>query len=63
MAEHGTRISTQKELHEYLFSNLRINSADLANLNPERIVEFAERYRSRRVKLLSDVIIRLKKGA
>lgn len=62
VADRGAGISTQKELHEYLLSSLRIDSAGLRELNPARVAEIARVYRSRRVKLLADLISRLNRG-
>lgn len=63
VADRGAGISTQKELHEYLLEDLRIDPANLRGLNPTRLTEIARHYRSRRVKLLADLITRLSKGA
>jgi predicted transcriptional regulator of viral defense system len=63
VAERGTGISTQKGLHDFLLSNLRIDPVALRELDPARLAEIALFYRSRRVKLLADLVNRLKKGA
>ena len=63
VADRGAGISTQKELHEYLLADLRIDPANLRGLDPTRLMEIAHHYRSRRVKLLADLITRLSKGA
>ena len=63
IADRGAGISTQKELHEYLLEDLRIDPANLRGLDPTRLMEIARCYRSRRVKLLADLITRLSKGA
>jgi len=60
VAERGAGLSSQKELHEYLRSGLRIDVTALAGLDPLRLVEIARRYRSRRVRLLADLVVRLK---
>ncbi|QVW36555.1 hypothetical protein KIP69_06845 [Geobacter sulfurreducens] len=62
VADRGAGISTQKELHEYLLSSLRIDPAGLRELDPVRVAEVARAYRSRRVKLLADLISRLHRG-
>lgn len=62
VADRGTGISTQKELHEYLLSSLRIDPAGLRELDPVRVAEIARAYCSRRVKLLADLISRLRRG-
>lgn len=61
VADRGAGISTQKELHDYLLSSLRIDPAGLNQLNPGKIAEIAGLYRSRRVKLLADLVTRLGK--
>lgn len=63
VADRGAGISTQKELHEYLLADLRIDPANLRGLDPTRLTEIARHYSSRRVKLLADLITRLSKGA
>jgi predicted transcriptional regulator of viral defense system len=62
VADRGAGISTQKELHDYLLSSLRIDPAGLRELDPVRVAEIARAYRSRRVKLLADLISRLRRG-
>lgn len=63
VADRGAGITTQKELHEYLLADLRIDPANLRELDPIRLTEISQHYRSRRVKLLADLITRLSKGA
>lgn len=62
VADRGAGISTQKDLHDYLLASLRIDSAGLRNLDPARLLEIAQLYRSRRVKLLADLVTRLRKS-
>jgi hypothetical protein len=62
VADRGAGISTQKELHDYLLANLRIDPAVLQGLDPERLAEISRHYRSRRVKLLADLVSRLRKS-
>lgn len=62
VADRGAGISTQKELHDYLLSSLRIDPGGLRELDPVRVAEIARAYRSRRVKLLADLISRLHRG-
>jgi hypothetical protein len=61
VADRGAGISTQKELHDYLLSSLRIDPTNLRDLVPARLAEIAGHYRSRRVKLLGDLVNRLRK--
>jgi predicted transcriptional regulator of viral defense system len=63
VADRHVGISTQKGLHEYLLADLRIDPASLRRLDPTRLTEIVRHYRSRRVKLLADLITRLNKGA
>lgn len=63
VADRGAGITTQKELHEYLLADLRIDPANLRELDPIRLTEISQHYRSRRVKLLADLITRMSKGA
>ncbi|WP_282755063.1 type IV toxin-antitoxin system AbiEi family antitoxin domain-containing protein [Desulfuromonas thiophila] len=62
VADRGAGITTRKEVYDYLLSNLRIDLDRLRTLDPARLAEIAHRYRSRRVKLLSDLVGRLRKG-
>lgn len=62
VADRGAGISTQKDLHDYLRDSLRIDPAGLRQLDPARLAEISRHYRSRRVKLLSDLITRLGKN-
>jgi hypothetical protein len=58
VADRGAGITTQKELHGYLLDNLRIDLVALRGLDPARLAEIARHYRSRRVKLLADLLKR-----
>jgi hypothetical protein len=62
VAERGAGITTRKELHEFLLTNLRIDPTALSELDPARLLEIAGHYRSRRVKLLADLVSRLRKS-
>jgi hypothetical protein len=62
VADRGADITAQKELHAYLLANLRIDPAALRGLDPARLEEIAQNYRSRRVKLLADLVSRLRKS-
>lgn len=52
-------IRTQKELQSYLFDDLRIESASIQEMQPARLEEYASRYRSRKILLLSKLARRL----
>jgi hypothetical protein len=62
VADRGAGISTQKALHDYLVANLRVDPAVLRGLDPTRLVEIASHYRSHRVKLLADLVSRLRRS-
>lgn len=62
VSERGIAIQTQKELYDYLTQDLRIDSFVLRGLNPDRFAEISGHYRSRRIKLLGDLICRLIKN-
>ena len=63
VADRGAGITTQKELYDYLLTNLRIDPATLLELDPARLTEIARHYGSRRVKLLADLVSRLRKSS
>jgi len=56
----GSGIRSQRELKSYLEDNLRIDPVALAGLNRTALDEIAGRYRSRRIKLLGDLVRRLR---
>jgi predicted transcriptional regulator of viral defense system len=59
--DRGTGIRTQREMREYLQDNLRIDQDSLAKLDDKKIALIANRYRSKKIRLLSDVVLKLKK--
>ena len=56
----GMGIQTQKELGVYLEENLRIERAALRELKPTYLDAIARGYRSRKVRLLGDLIRRIR---
>jgi hypothetical protein len=58
-ADRGAAILSQKEMRIYLLDNLRIDPEGLARLNAGAIALMADRYRSRKLLLLSGLIRRL----
>jgi len=52
-------IHTQKELQAYLFDDLRIELATIKGMSSIQLEEYAERYRSRKILLLSKLARRL----
>lgn len=60
--DRGIGVQTQKELYDYLAHDLRIDPSALQKLSADRLTEIAGHYRSRKVKLLADLIRRLGKS-
>lgn len=58
-ADRGTAIRTQAEMRTYLEDSLRIDPEGLENLNAETISLIAAQYRSRKLQLLSVLVLRL----
>jgi hypothetical protein len=56
--DRGPGIRTQRRMSAYLENDLRIDPADLMKLKPETLDIVAQRYRSRKIRLLSDLIRR-----
>jgi predicted transcriptional regulator of viral defense system len=63
VADRGTGISTQKEMQYYLQDNLRIDPDVIRTLDPLRLGEIARAYRSRRIKLLANLVTRMSKSS
>ena len=57
--DRGTAIRTQQEMRTYLLDSLRIDDEELARLDAEKVSLIAERYKSRKIRLLSGLIRRL----
>ena len=62
VADRGTAIRTQGELQDYLLTSLRVDRTGLRELDPERLLETADRYRSRKVKMLSSLVNHLRRA-
>ena len=60
--DRGPGIRTQKMMSAYLENDLRIEAAELIKLNPAILDEIAQRYRSNKVRLLSHIVRRTKRG-
>ena len=58
--DRGTGIRSQGDMRRYLLQNLRIDAASLATLQTETLSILAERYRSRKLRLLGEVVTRLR---
>jgi hypothetical protein len=57
--DRGTNIRTHTEMRTYLLDNLRIDPERLEKLDAGIISLIAERYRSRKIRLVSDLLRRL----
>ncbi len=55
-AERGVAIRSQAEMRIYLFESLRIEPEALGRLNAGMIALMADRYRSRKLRLMSELI-------
>ena len=62
VADRGADITSMKELSSYLMTVLRIDRSVLTGLQSERLIEISRRYRSRRVRLLAELVVSLGKG-
>ena len=60
--DRGTGIRTQEEMKDYLLKNLRVDPESLAKLEAEVFALIADRYRSKKIRLLSDVARRFRRG-
>jgi len=54
--DRGTGIRSQTEMREYLFASLRIDPESLKRLDADVAGDVGERYRSRKIRLLSNLI-------
>ena len=57
--DRGTGIHSQEELKDYLENSLRIEPEELAGLDINHLALIAEKYRSRKIQLLSRLVRRL----
>ena len=60
VADRGAGITSQKELYTHLLEDMRIDPNGLIELDPSALAEIATKYRSRRVKLLADLLSNLR---
>ena len=56
--DHGSGISSQRELKRYLMDSMRIDPAILAGMNAERVEEYSSLYHSRKIALLAALLRR-----
>ena len=61
VADRGAGITSQKELHTHLLEDLRLDPEGLSGLDPAALIAIALGYRSRRVKLLADLLANLRR--
>ena len=59
--DRGAGIQTQKELSNYLEQSMRIDPAALKELKPADLDQIAQRYRSRKIRLLSDIVRQMRR--
>ena len=57
--DRGTGVRTLTEMRTYLLDNLRIDPERLEKLNADMLSLIADRYRSRKIRLLSNLILKL----
>ena len=57
--DRGTGVRTLTEMRTYLLDNLRIDPERLEKLNADMLSLIADRYRSRKIRLLSTLILKL----
>lgn len=62
VSDRGIEIETQKAMYRYLVHDLRIDSGILSGMNPERLAEFAMRYRSQKLRKLSSLVRHLRRN-
>jgi hypothetical protein len=62
VSDRGIEIKTQKAMYRYLVHDLRIDSGAFSEMSPERLFEFAMRYRSQKLKKLSSLVRNLRRN-
>ncbi len=63
VSARGAAIASQADMRRFLEDDLRIVESSLTSLSAETVADYAERYRSRKLKFLSAVITRLRRSA
>jgi hypothetical protein len=58
----GVPIASAAEMRRFIEQDIRIDAESVRALSAERIEDYADRYRSRRLRLLSAVVRRLGRG-
>jgi len=59
--DRGTGVRTQEGMKDYLLKNLRVDPGSLAKLDADGLAFIANRYRSKKIRLLSDVARRFRR--
>jgi len=54
--DRGTGIQSRQQMYAYVVENLRIDVMSLERLRPEAVLQIARGYRSRKIRLLADLI-------
>lgn len=62
ISERGVSLTSPAEMGRFLVEGLRIDVSNIQSLSPERIDEYAGRYRSRKLRHLSGLVRRLRKS-
>lgn len=60
VADRGAGITSQKELYTHLLEDMRLDPSGLIALDSSALTAIATRYRSRRVKMLADLLFNLR---
>jgi hypothetical protein len=60
-SERGAGITTQREMETYIIDNLRVDPVSLNMLHADKLHSIAQRYRSRRIRLLAQWVQRFQK--
>ncbi len=60
---HGVSIKSLKDMQLYLEEDLRIEISELRQMQPQRIAEYADLYRSRKALFLRDLIHQLRQNS
>lgn len=59
--DRAVPINSQKDILAYLVDNLRLDPSILGEMDPDLLKEYAERYGSRKIRMLAVLLKRLKK--
>jgi hypothetical protein len=60
--DRGTGFQTQNDLIEYLDKNVRMDLSMVGKMNPDTLEAIADRYRSRKIRILGKAVRRLQRG-